>query len=236
MPIRIDLTPQDYEDGVATLLAEKFEGHGIVERDARLTSRSGGRDRQIDILVRLPLADLEEGLMVVDCKRYGTRVDIKDVETFIGLVEDVGAPMGLLVTTQGFTRGAIRRARAVRGIRIQVVRVEELPGWEPPLITCEMCAEAVHPDSIPGMAWIGHDDDVSTENGDTVSVTLGYCDKCLALYVTCPRCDEVITITEWREDEWVECEGGCGVEWTLGRRLTKDDLVRPAHDRLMLRI
>ncbi|MBA3402294.1 MAG: restriction endonuclease, partial [Actinobacteria bacterium] len=65
----------------------------------RLPSRSGGRKRQIDVLIRLPLADMGEELMVVDCKRYGSKVDVKDVEAFVGLVEDVGAAMGLLVTT-----------------------------------------------------------------------------------------------------------------------------------------
>jgi hypothetical protein len=107
-PLHIEVTPEDYEDGVAALLTAKFGDRGTVERDVRLRSRSGGRERQIDILIRFPLADLEEGMMVVDCKRYGTKVDIKDVEAFIGLVEDIGAPMRLLVTTEGFTSGKCR--------------------------------------------------------------------------------------------------------------------------------
>ena len=73
MGVKLELTSEDYEDGVAELLAQKFDGRGQVERDVRLPSRSGGKDRQIDILVRVPLADMGEELMVVDCKRYGGR-------------------------------------------------------------------------------------------------------------------------------------------------------------------
>src|SRR4051812_3690857 len=135
MSTGFSVTPAEYEDGVAELLAEKFAGRGTVERDVHLKSRSGGRDRQIDVLVRLPLPGMDDELMVVDCKRYGTKVDIKDVEAFVGLVEDVGAAMGLLVTTEGYTQGALARAASARGIRVQVVRVDELPTWEPPLVS-----------------------------------------------------------------------------------------------------
>lgn len=72
MPVRFELTPREYEDGVAEVLEEKFAGHASVERDVRLPSRSGVRKRQVDILVRIHLPGVTDKLMVVDCKRYGT--------------------------------------------------------------------------------------------------------------------------------------------------------------------
>ena len=39
--------------------------------------------------------------MIVDCKCLFKKIDVKDVETFIGLVEDVNAEFGLLITTSG---------------------------------------------------------------------------------------------------------------------------------------
>jgi Restriction endonuclease len=232
--VKLELTPEDYEDGVAELLAQKFDGRGQVERDVRLPSRSGGKDRQIDILIRVPLADMGEELMVVDCKRYGTKVDIKDVEAFIGMVEDVGAAIGLLVTTEGYTVGATGRAAAARGIRIEVVRVEDLPVWEPPLITCDLCREAIGEDAMPGMAWIDQQDTLETEDEEGVEATFGYCEKCGGLHVECPKCGTLNSISEG-PDEWVECEGGCGVEFHLRRMMMKDDLSNPTHDRLTLR-
>lgn len=234
--IVLPLTPEEYEDGVAMLLAEKFGDRATVERNVRLPSRSGGRSRQIDVLVRIPVADMEDALMVVDCKRYGAKVHKKDVETFIGLVDDVGAPMGLLVTTAGFTSGATGRAAVERGIRVQVVRIEDLPTWDPPLVSCEFCAEAIHPDALPGMAYVDRQVEVVTESDGLIEVTAGYCDKCGALHLQCPRCETINGVSEWLTGEWIECEGGCGSEWCLRREMIKDDLTNPSHDRLTLRV
>lgn len=234
-PLILELTPDDYEYGVAELLALKFGDRANVEHNVRLPSRSGGADRQIDVLVRIPLADVGEALMVVDCKKYGTKVDIKDVEAFVGLVRDVGAPMGLLVTTEGFTSGARTRVAAERGIHIQVVRVEDLPRWEPPLITCESCGESVGPESMPGMVYADHESEIETEDGEWVSTTLGYCEKCGTLHVSCPRCGTVNVVIELRDREWIECEGGCGTEWYQRPATHKDDLIAPIHDRVTFR-
>jgi hypothetical protein len=231
----LELTPSDYEDGVAALLAAKFEGHGTIERNASLPGRSGGRARQIDVLIRLALPDMDEELMVVDCKRYGSKVDIKDVEAFIGLVEDVGAAMGLLVTTEGYTAGAVARAAFTRGIRVQVIRVEDLPGWEPPLVNCAFCAESVGPESMPGMAWIDQHEELETEDEGSIDVTLGYCEKCGALHLQCPQCESINVVSEWLTGQWIECEGGCGLEFHLRKMMTKDDLSNPEHYRLTLR-
>lgn len=87
------------------------------------------------------------------------------------MVEDIGAPLGMLVTTEGYTDGAIRRAEAARGIDVEVIRVDELPQWEPPLIACEICADAVSDDALPGMAYVDRLEDVALEDGDYVEVT-----------------------------------------------------------------
>lgn len=235
MPPAFDPTPADYEDGVAALLTEKFAERGTVERNVRLPSRSGGRKRQIDVLIRLPLADMGEELMVVDCKRYGSKVDVKGVEAFVGLIEDVGAAMGLLVTTEGYTRGALARAASVRGIRVEVIRVEDLPGWAPPLFDCELCVDSVPEDAIPGMVYVHQREELETEDGGVLEVTLGYCEKCAGLHLGCPICGTINAVSEWRTGEWIECEGGCGLELHRRREMTKDDLSNPAHDRLTLR-
>jgi hypothetical protein len=46
--------------------------------------------------------------MAVDCKCFTRNVDVKAVEVFIGLVEDVGTDFGLIVTTEGYSPAARR--------------------------------------------------------------------------------------------------------------------------------
>jgi hypothetical protein len=98
----------------------------------RLPGYFSGTDRQIDVIVRGRFAGLEgDHLMVVDCKCINRRIDVTHVEAFGGLVEDVGAPLGLMVTTEGYSRAAKRRADRFRGMSLDVVELDELARWLP---------------------------------------------------------------------------------------------------------
>jgi hypothetical protein len=68
---------------------------------------------------------------VVDCKHWRTHIDVKDVGSFIGLVDHVGAEVGMLMSTQGATAGAGERARAERRVRLEASSLEELRAWSP---------------------------------------------------------------------------------------------------------
>jgi hypothetical protein len=118
-----------------------------VSPDSAVTFDSGGRQkleghysntkRQIDVIVRSNYAGLEEEVtMIVDCKCISRTIDVTQVETFAGLVEDVKAPLGMLVTTRGFSPAAIDRANGVRGMILKVV---QLDAWQElsrlPLVT-----------------------------------------------------------------------------------------------------
>jgi hypothetical protein len=48
--------------------------------------------------------------IIIDCKDYKTPVDVKSVEEFYGLLDDVGAQKGVLVCPKGFTNTAKTRA------------------------------------------------------------------------------------------------------------------------------
>jgi len=84
----------------------------IVEHNVKLMGKSGHR-RQIDVLVRDRIGQYEI-LIVIDCKDYKSPVDIKGVEEFAGLYEDVGAQKGVLVCPSGFTKAAKARAQQLQ--------------------------------------------------------------------------------------------------------------------------
>jgi len=105
---------RDYENGVADVLAFLADGSATVERDVRLPGVRSGRSRQIDVLVRGRIFGAADMTMIVDCKRRKTPVDVKAIESFIGMVEDVGAEVGMIVTSSGSTgrRSDARERRA----------------------------------------------------------------------------------------------------------------------------
>jgi SIR2-like domain/Restriction endonuclease len=63
-------------------------------------------------LVTGNICGLTETRLIVECKRWNKPVDAADVEAFAGLLVDVGADMGFLVSAAGAYEGAVNRARA----------------------------------------------------------------------------------------------------------------------------
>lgn len=90
-------------------LAPKAE----VLHNVRLTGRRTGASRQIDVLVREKVGQYEINI-VIDCKDYKHPVDVKGVEEFAGLLDDVGAQKGVLVCPAGFSTNAKVRAAGLQ--------------------------------------------------------------------------------------------------------------------------
>lgn len=125
-----DAQDAEYENGVADVLAFLARDAAVVDRNRMLGTKSG-HHRRIDVRVRGRIFGTGDATMVVDCKRYTSPIDVNTVGTFVGLVEDVGADIGLLVTTAGISDAARQYACNVRGIRLDILSLEELAAWSP---------------------------------------------------------------------------------------------------------
>ncbi len=68
-------------------------------------------NRQIDISIRESIGQYSI-IVVIDCKDYKEPVDVKDIEEFAGLVRDVRANKGAMISSNGFTPAAVNIARA----------------------------------------------------------------------------------------------------------------------------
>jgi tetratricopeptide (TPR) repeat protein len=91
---------------------EEFKLHfpaAKIKTNVRVTGRFSKRKRQIDILIieETPAGTLKT---VVDTKLFKRKVDVKAVDGFAGFVSDVGAQRGILITEEGYTKAALRRA------------------------------------------------------------------------------------------------------------------------------
>jgi hypothetical protein len=89
--------------------------------DAKVTTNerimgASGKQRQIDVVVRKTVGQFSL-LIAIDCKDWKTKVDIQDVEMFVGMVEDVKANKGALVCNSGFTDGA-KSIATMKGISL----------------------------------------------------------------------------------------------------------------------
>jgi Restriction endonuclease len=81
----------------------------IIKYDQRLKGQYSKRTRQIDILIEGHIAG-DTFRVVVDCKHFNKKVDVRDIDLFIGLLDDVGADKGILITIKGYAAAAEQRA------------------------------------------------------------------------------------------------------------------------------
>jgi len=105
----------DYKDleKLVAKIQRDLAPNAEVIHNVHLTGRKSGRKRQIDILVRDRIGQYEIQI-VIDCKDYKKPADVKSVEEFHGLLDDVGAQKGVLVCPSGFSRTAKTRAEGLQ--------------------------------------------------------------------------------------------------------------------------
>lgn len=121
----------EYENGVADVLGYLARDAAVVTRNVHLPGQRSQTSRQIDVLVSGKVFGLDDATMIVDCKRYRSPIDVNHVGAFVGLLEDVGADFGLLVTTVGASEAAFQLASRERGVRLSMLAVEDLSRWSP---------------------------------------------------------------------------------------------------------
>jgi hypothetical protein len=97
-----------FEELVASIQQELAPDAKVTLNDKIIGKRTGVA-RQIDVSIRKSVGQFEL-LIVIDCKDHGRPLDVKDVEEFMGLVQDVAAHRAAMVASQGFTETAKKRA------------------------------------------------------------------------------------------------------------------------------
>ncbi len=93
-----------------------------VERDVQMLAiDDSGRTRQIDVL--LSVAGEEFGdcpvRFPIECKNYGRKIGIQEIDSFVGKLNDIGIPpqFGIFVAVLSYTSDAMKRAKAA-GIKL----------------------------------------------------------------------------------------------------------------------
>lgn len=114
-----------YENEIYEHMSFLYPGASI-KQDVQLPGRYSQQDRQIDVLIEDDIAGFRTRV-VVDGKHRGRRLDVTHVDCFIGLLEDVGATFGLLVTPHGYSDAALRRAHNhTKDVLLDVLNLSEL--------------------------------------------------------------------------------------------------------------
>jgi hypothetical protein len=97
--------------------------------NAIIRGRYSHTDRQIDILIQDYVAGNRLSI-AVDAKYFFQNIDVKDVECFIGMLSDIAVHKGLLITQEGFSKAAIKRAfNDTNDIELDILNFKELKDY-----------------------------------------------------------------------------------------------------------
>lgn len=117
---------KEYEQEIEGYFREEYPT-ARIQANAKIVGKFSKTERQIDLLIEAHIIDLPFRI-VVDGKHHGVKIDVKGVEEFLGLVRDVSAHRGILISTEGYTEAAIQRAYAEELI-LDVLNFKELKSY-----------------------------------------------------------------------------------------------------------
>lgn len=106
----IDLTPEEFEKEVESLLRKAGEGLRDFKTQRRQMLSEPEGTYEIDITARFK-AFGTEFLVLVECKRYSSPVERQVVQILHDKLRTLGAQKGILFSTSGFQKGAIAYAK-----------------------------------------------------------------------------------------------------------------------------
>jgi hypothetical protein len=194
-----------YERMIARLIADQAATDMCVTPNALITGHISGRGRQIDVLFEVRHDTDNSRRVIVDAKKRTRKIDVKDVEAFLGLMEDVKATHGYLVSTSGHTKAALKRAQLAVSMRI--VPVDRLENFDPstwPRCKNPSCANGrIFWDGYPELSLRAvplHGQDQSLRTYSFIHY-VGKCDRCRMFHVWCTTCDDTLNVPHADEND-----------------------------------
>lgn len=118
-----------YEREIHAELVSKYP-ESTIRHDLRLPGSLSGSDRQIDVLIEEKLGG-EVVATAVDAKYHSRRIDVKEVESFLGLLRDVHVNRGIMISPLGYTAAAMTRAfRDDVDLDLDVFSLDDFKQWQ----------------------------------------------------------------------------------------------------------
>ena len=98
-----------FEDLVAKIQTD-LASDCIVTPNDKIVGKRTGVERQVDVSVRRRMGQFEI-LAIIESKDHARPLDVKDIEEFMGLAQDVGAHKAAIVASNGYSETAKTRAK-----------------------------------------------------------------------------------------------------------------------------
>jgi hypothetical protein len=219
-----------YERMIARLMADQLSTGLCVTPNARIKGGISGRQRQIDVLIDARHDTDNSRRIIIDAKQKKRKIDVKDVEAFRGMMEDVDATHGYLICASGHTKAAERRAQSA--VSICLVPLDHIEDFDP--TTWPRCLRMGcehgrifwdgYPEVSLGLMALNGGGQQSPIRKSFVH-NVGKCDRCGKFHVLCATCDQILYVPEDDEsDTGHQC--ACQLPWFWLASIEKDEMGR----------
>jgi hypothetical protein len=213
-----------YERLVARLMADQLSTDFCVTPNAHIVGKITGVRRQIDVLIESRHDTDNSRRMIVDAKKKSRKIDVKDVESFRGLMEDVGATHGYLVSSSGYTKAAEKRAQV--SVSIRIVPLNRLDNFDPstwPRCQKQGCKRGrIFWDGYPEFTMELRPLIEAPPKRASFIHYVGKCDRCGRFHVWCVTCNEILAPFEGNHDDHgLQC--GCKPPWFWLASIEEDE-------------
>jgi hypothetical protein len=216
-----------YERMIARLVADQSATDLCVSPNARIIGSISKISRQIDVLIEARHDTDNSRRVVVDAKKRRRKIDVKDVEAFLGLMQDVKATHGYLVSPSGHTIAAEKRSQMAVSIRI--VPIDRLENFDPstwPRCKSPRCRDGRvfwdgYPELFLKLRAVGAP---AEQEPKTLSFVhyVGKCDRCGLFHVWCTTCGDILSVPEDdADDHGHQCH--CRLPWFRLASLEEDE-------------
>lgn len=138
---------------LAAIVFKILDQGNTVFHDLRLRGDGKSAQHQIDVTVEKNGKDKR---ILIECKEYDTVVGIGIVRDFFGAVSQIKPDEAIVVTTKGFTRGAICFAKD-ENIRLAILREAKADDWEGLIRRVLINIKAIFMET-PSISWVAFDE------------------------------------------------------------------------------
>jgi hypothetical protein len=221
-----------YERLVARMMADQLSTEYCVTPNAHVMGKISRRSRQLDVLIDLRHDTDNSRRIIVDAKKRKRKIDVKDIEAFRGVMEDVGATHGYIVCPVGHTKGAEMRAQQLVSIRL--LPLDRLENFDPK--TWPSCR---NPSCTTGrIFWDGYPelsfglipiDELETKSVKRIPFIhyVGKCDRCGRFHVKCLTCEDILSVPEADQNDYGH-QCSCKLPWFWIASIEQDEHGHPS--------
>jgi len=120
---------KDFEGEIFAILKESYP-EAKITFNAKIKGRYSKVTRQLDILVEEYVAG-NRMRIVFEAKYFNKKVDVKSVESCLGMLEDVEANKSIMISVKGFSEAAYNRAHfGPSQIELDVLSFDQLTNYQ----------------------------------------------------------------------------------------------------------